>query len=113
MTDKSKALAQEYVAEIEHAAGEGMDVDLARIVRNAYETAYLRGSTDAIEDYLEKDVAQLNEMRAHGDAVEAEMRAHVEAIEAEYTAAIDAMRARVEAVEALLAQDKPKRPLPS
>ena len=113
MTDKSKALAQEYVAEIEHAAGESMDVNLVRIVSNAYETAYLQGSMDAIEDYLAKDAAQLNEMRAHGDAVEAEMRAHVEAIEVEYTTQMNAMRARVEAVEALLAQDKPKRPLPS
>jgi hypothetical protein len=57
MTEKSKYLAQEYVAAIERDAGSVMDVDLVRIVQNTYETAYLRGSVDAIEDYL---AARLN-----------------------------------------------------
>ena len=50
--EKSTILAQEYVATIARVTGADMDEDLERIVKNAYATAYLRGSADAIEDYL-------------------------------------------------------------
>ena len=62
--EKSTILAQEYVATIARAAGANMDEDLERIVKNAYATAYLRGSFDAIEDYLATYMLKTVEMLA-------------------------------------------------
>ena len=62
--EKSTILAQEYVATIARVAGANMDEDLERIVKNAYATAYLRGSADAIEDYLATYMSKTAEMLA-------------------------------------------------
>jgi hypothetical protein len=50
--EKAKLLAQEHVVDLERESGFALDDDLQRIVRNTYATAYLRGSADAVEDYL-------------------------------------------------------------
>lgn len=62
--EKSTILAQEYVATIARVAGAIMDEDLERIVKNAYATAYLRGSSDAIEDYLSTYMSKTDELLA-------------------------------------------------
>jgi hypothetical protein len=50
--EKAALLAQEYVTSLEREASHVLEEDLQRIVRNTYATAYLRGSVDAVEDYL-------------------------------------------------------------
>ena len=62
--EKSTILAQEYVATIARVAGASMEEDLERIVKNAYATAYLRGSADAIEDYLATYMSKTDELLA-------------------------------------------------
>lgn len=69
--EKSTILAQEYVATIAREAGANMDEDLERIVKNTYATAYLRGSFDAIEDYLATHMSKTVEMLARIAALEA------------------------------------------
>ena len=69
--EKSTILAQEYVATIVRAAGADMDEDLERIVKNAYATAYLRGSADAIDDYLATYMSKTVELRARIAELEA------------------------------------------
>ena len=63
-TEKSKFLAQEYAATIARVVGANMEEDLERIVKNAYATAYLRGSSDAIEDYLATYTLKIDELLA-------------------------------------------------
>lgn len=69
---KSKFLAREYVSTIEHAVGTPMEEDLKRIVANAYETAYLRGSLDAIEDYLTIHMPKIDDLSAGSAVLESE-----------------------------------------
>lgn len=83
--EKSKLLAQEYVARVERESSFVMDDDLRRIVANTYATAYLRGSADTIEAFvaayepqiamLAKRIAELELMLAAGVA---ELRARCE-----------------------------------
>lgn len=70
--EKSRCLAQEYVAQIERMAGSPMEKDLKRIAMNAYETAYLQGSADAIEDFLATCVTQTDALIARIAVLEAE-----------------------------------------
>jgi len=76
--EKSTILAQEHVATIARVAGANMDEDLERIVKNAYATAYLRGSADAIEDYLATYIAKTDELLARIAVLDSDVAAALE-----------------------------------